>query len=66
MLYPELPESELEDVRVPYISANPHTLESTYFDKGFINIKHSEVITFFHSELSVLPGLKKKYFLQAV
>lgn len=61
MLYPELPESELEDVRVPYISANPHTLESTYFDKGFINVKHSEVITFFHSKLSVLPGLKNKY-----
>lgn len=45
------------------IPANPHTLELTYFDKGFINIKHSEMITFFHSKLSVLPGLEKKKYI---
>lgn len=47
--------------QVPPIPANP--LGLTYFDKGFINIQHGQMITFLHSKLSVLPGLQNKKYV---
>lgn len=48
--------------QVTPVPANPHPLELTYFDKGFINIQHGQMITFLHSKLSVLPGLQNRKY----
>lgn len=70
ILYPEIPEPEQGTPRFftfPQIHSHWLTLVLTYFDKGFINIKHSEMISFLHSKLSVLPGLEEdKCILKAV
>lgn len=38
--------------------------ELTYFYKGFIRIKHSEMVTFLHSKFSVFSDLKRRNILE--